>query len=229
MSAAAPDTHLRRRLSSFETLLLTLSRLLRAFPVYGPGADVLRQNGTGAAARFELGIAVASVWGMVYGELGSAYPYAGGDELGGGSIHGPAAGFASVVLRAAIIPPTNAYLAKLIGTYSAQVLLGIARAPIAYGSILLALAAALLAVRISARLTGVFLTIALAAGPHNRRLRPSGPSAGSGCRSAPARARASSSAAHRSASSSASPPVVAPISSSAARPPGPESTPSSPK
>ncbi len=159
MSATAPETHLQRRLSTFDTLLLTLSCLSPVFSVYGPGADVLRQSGTGAAALFVLGIAVAAVWGMVYAELGSAYPYAGGDYVGVGSILGPAAGFACLALWAAIILPTNAYLAKLIGTYTAQVLPHLARPLVVYGAMLLALGVALLAVRASALLTGVFLTI----------------------------------------------------------------------
>ncbi len=163
MSTMACETHLQRRLTPFDALLLTLSCLSPVFSVYGPGADVLRQSGTGAAALFALGIAVAAVWAMVYAELGSAYPYAGGDYVAVGSILGPAAGFACLVLWAAIVLPTNAFLAKLIGTYSAQVLPGISRAPIVYGSVLLSVAAALLAVRASALLTGVFLTIEFAA------------------------------------------------------------------
>ncbi len=163
VTATAPQSRLQRRLTRFDALLLTLSCLSPVFSVYGPGADVLRQSGTGAAALFALGIAVAAVWGMVYAELGSAYPYAGGDYVGVGSILGPAAGFACLALSAAIILPMNAYLATLIGTYSTQVLSGIARVPVVYGSILLAVAAALLAVRASALLSGVFLAIEFAA------------------------------------------------------------------
>lgn len=166
MTATAADSRLQRRLTRFDALLLTLSCLSPVFSVYGPGADVLRQSGTGAAALFALGIAVAAVWGMVYAELGSAYPYAGGDSVGVGSMLGPAAGFACLVLWAAIIVPTNAYLAKIIGTYRAQVLPGIARAPVVYGSLLLAIGAALLAVRASALLTGVFLAVVLAGLTH---------------------------------------------------------------
>ena len=72
MNAATPETRLHRRLTPFDALLLTLSCLSPVFSVYGPGAEVLRQSGTGAAALFALGIAVAAVWGMVYAELGAA-------------------------------------------------------------------------------------------------------------------------------------------------------------
>lgn len=163
MSTHNPATRLQRRLSTFDALLLTLSCLSPVFSVYGPGADVLHQSGTGAAALFALGIAVAAVWGMVYAELGSAYPYAGGDYVGVGSILGPAAGFACLVLWAVIILPTDAYLAKLIGTYGTQVLPHVEPALLVYGSILFAVSAALLTVRASALLTGVFLAIEFAA------------------------------------------------------------------
>jgi amino acid transporter len=96
--ATAESPRLHRKLSAFDALLLTLSCISPVFSVYGPGSDVLQHAGTGAAALFLIGIGAAAIWGMVYAELGSAYPYAGGDYVGGGSVLGPAAGFASLAL-----------------------------------------------------------------------------------------------------------------------------------
>src|SRR5215469_18730667 len=110
-------TRLHRKLSSFGVLLLTLSCLSPVFSVYGPGSDVLQHVGTGAAALFLIGIGAALVWATIYAELGSAYPYAGGDYVGVGSILGPAAGFACLALWAATVVPTNAYLAQVTATY----------------------------------------------------------------------------------------------------------------
>ncbi len=163
MNATTPEARLHRRLTPFEALLLTLSCLSPVFSVYGPGAAVLRQCGTGAAALFALGVLVAAVWGMVYAELGSAYPYAGGDYVGVGTVLGPAAGFACLALWAIIILPMNAYLAKLVATYAHQVLPATDPWLWTYGSLLAALAVALLAVRASALVTGVFLSIEFAA------------------------------------------------------------------
>jgi amino acid transporter len=163
MNATTPETRLHRRLTPFAALLLTLSCLSPVFSVYGPGAQVLRQSGTGAAALFALGIAVAAVWGMVYAELGSAYPYAGGDYVGVGSVLGPAAGFACLALWAVIVLPIDAYLAKLVATYADQVLPATHPWLWVYGSLLAALGAALLTVRASARVTGIFLSIEFAA------------------------------------------------------------------
>ncbi|MHB1541066.1 MAG: APC family permease [Steroidobacteraceae bacterium] len=163
MNSTTPETRLHRRLTPFEALLLTLSCLSPVFSVYGPGAQVLRQSGTGAAALFALGIGVAAVWGMVYAELGSAYPYAGGDYVGVGTVLGPAAGFACLALWAVIILPMDAYLAKLVATYATEVLPGSVPGLWIYGALLAALAVALLAVRASALVTGIFLSIEFAA------------------------------------------------------------------
>ena len=80
---------LHRKLASFGVLLLTLSCLSPVLSIYGVGSDVLLRAGTGAAGMFICGIGVAVVWAVVYAELGSAYPYAGGDYVGVGSILGP--------------------------------------------------------------------------------------------------------------------------------------------
>jgi amino acid transporter len=77
-----------RKLSWFGVLMLTLSCLSPVFGVYGFGSDILQHAGTGAAPLFLLGIGTSVVWVLVYAELGSAYPFAGGDYVGVGSILG---------------------------------------------------------------------------------------------------------------------------------------------
>ncbi len=160
--AAKVASRLRRKLTPFDALLLTLSCLSPVFSVYGPGSEVLQQTGTGAAALFLIAIGAAAIWAMVYAELGSAYPYAGGDYVGVGSILGPAAGFASLALWALVILPINAFLAELVSTYAAQVM-PIPTVAVTYAALLLGAGAALLAVRASAMITGVFLAISLLA------------------------------------------------------------------
>ena len=113
----ATGSQLHRKLTSFGVLLLTLSCLSPVFSIYGVGADVLLRAGTGAASMFICGIGVAVVWAVVYAELGSAYPYAGGDYVGVGSILGPWAGIASLTVWAVTVGPTVAFLAKTIATY----------------------------------------------------------------------------------------------------------------
>jgi amino acid transporter len=157
---AVESSRLHRKLSPFDALLLTLSCLSPVFSVYGPGSDVLQHTGTGAGALFLIAIGAAAIWAMVYAELGSAYPYAGGDYVGVGSILGPAAGFASLALWALVILPINAFLADMVSTYLAEVL-PVQPLAVTYAALVLAVGVSLLAVRAGAMLTGVFLAISL--------------------------------------------------------------------
>lgn len=161
--ATVESPRLHRKLSTFDALLLTLSCLSPVFSVYGPGSDVLQHTGTGAAALFLIGIGAAAIWGMVYAELGSAYPYAGGDYVGVGAILGPAAGFACLALWAVVVIPLNAFLAKMVATYVVEVVPTAVPWAVTLLAMALAAGAALLAVRASAALTGVFLAIELLA------------------------------------------------------------------
>jgi len=120
---------------------------------------VLLHAGTGAAGMFICGIGVAVVWAVVYAELGSAYPYAGGDYVGVGSILGPWAGFASLTIWAVTAGPTTAFLAKTIATYFTDLVPAAPPMIVTFGALGAAIAVALLAVRTSAFVTGIFLAI----------------------------------------------------------------------
>jgi amino acid transporter len=160
-SSAAPQLH--RKLSSLGVLLLTLSCLSPVLSIYGVGSDVLLRAGTGAAGMFLIGIGVALVWAVVYAELGSAYPYAGGDYVGVGSILGPWAGFASLTVWAVTAPPTIAFLARTIASYVSDLTPAAAPLMVTFAALAAAVAVALLAVRTSAIVTGIFLGIEMLA------------------------------------------------------------------
>jgi amino acid transporter len=156
----AGDTNqLHRRLAPFGVLLLTLSCLSPVLSIYGIGSDVVLHAGTGAAGMFICGIGVAVVWAIVYAELGSAYPYAGGDYVGVGSILGPWAGFASLTFWAVTAAPNTAFLAKTIATYFSDLVPVASPMIVTFGALGAAIGVALLAVRTSARVTGIFLGI----------------------------------------------------------------------
>jgi amino acid transporter len=157
------ENRLHRKLSSFGVLLLTLSCLSPVFSIYGVGSDVLLHAGTGAAGMFLCGIGVALVWAVVYAELGSAYPYAGGDYVGVGSILGPWAGVASLTVWAATQGPSIAFLVKTIAGYISILVPVVSPAMVTFGALAAALAVALLAVRTSAFVTGIFLGIEMLA------------------------------------------------------------------
>jgi amino acid transporter len=153
------SNQLHRRLAPFGVLLLTLSCLSPVLSIYGIGSDVVLHAGTGAAGMFICGIGVAVVWAVVYAELGSAYPYAGGDYVGVGSILGPWAGFASLTIWAVTAAPNTAFLAKTIATYFSDLVPIASPMIVTFSALGAAIGVALLAVRTSALVTGIFLGI----------------------------------------------------------------------
>jgi len=106
---------------------------------------------------FIVGLGVAIVWAIIYAELGSAYPYAGGDYVGVGSILGPWAGFASLALWAVTAGPVVALLAKTIATYFTDWVPSTSPALITFAVLAAAVAVALLALRTGALLHPVTL------------------------------------------------------------------------
>lgn len=160
---AYASNQLHRKLSSFGVLLLTLSCLSPVYSIYGIGSDIFLHAGTGAAGVFICGIGVAVVWAVVYAELASAYPYAGGDYVGVGTILGPWAGFASLTVWTVTAGPANAFLAKTIATYVGELVPTASPIIVTFGALGAAIAVALLAVRTSAFVTGVFLGVEMLA------------------------------------------------------------------
>jgi amino acid transporter len=157
------EGQLHRKLSSFGALLLTLSCLSPVLSIYGIGSDVLQHAGTGAAGLFLIGVGAAVVWAVVYAELGSAYPYAGGDYVGVGTILGPWAGFASLTIWVATAGPAAAFLAKIMAIYVVDLVPGVSLNLVTFGSLAAAIGVALLAVRASAIVTGIFLGVEMLA------------------------------------------------------------------
>jgi amino acid transporter len=162
-AALRPGRELRRSLSTFGVLLLALSCLSPVFSIYGVGADVLQHAGSAAAGLFALGIGAALVYGVVYAELGSAYPYSGGDYVGVGAILGPGAGFVALALWTVMSGPSAAFEAQVLATYVGDLMPGVPAAAITFVCLAAAALIALLAVRTSALITGLFLAVEMLA------------------------------------------------------------------
>ncbi len=162
-TGASASPQLRRQLSGFGVLLLALSSLSPVLSAYGIGSDVLLHAGTGAAILFLLSIGVALVYGVVYAELGSAYPYAGGDYVGVGSILGGWAGVSSMAIWAATSGPNIAFAAKVFADYAGPLAPAVPTWVLVFGSLAAATTVALLTVRASAWITGLFLAVEMAA------------------------------------------------------------------
>lgn len=162
-SADAVPGRLHRKLSPFGVLLLTLSCLSPVLSVYGVGADVIKTAGSGAAMLFMLGVVVALIWGMVYAEIASAYPYAGGDYVGLGYILGPTAAFVSLTLWTLTGGPAMAFAAQTVATYVAEVVPTASPGYVTFGALAIALVVAMTSVRASAAVTGTFLALEMVA------------------------------------------------------------------
>jgi amino acid transporter len=154
---------LHRKLSAFGVLLLTLSCNSPVYSIYGFGTDILQQAGTGAAGLFLLGVGAAAVWAVVYAELSSAYPYAGGEYVGVGSILGPWAGVASLTILAVTLGPILAFLAKTLAPYALDLMPTANSSTVTFGALGIAVVLALLGVRTNAVLTGILLAIEMMA------------------------------------------------------------------
>jgi len=161
--AGLKPTHgLHRTLSSFGVLMLTISCLSPALSIYGVGADVLQHTGTASVGLFLLGLAVSLIWSIVYAELGSAYPYSGGDYVGVGAILGAGAGFLCLTVWSVTAGPATAFIVQTLATYIAGLLPGVNKTVLSYATLAAGLGIALLAVRTSALITGLFLAVEMA-------------------------------------------------------------------
>jgi len=157
------SARLQRGLSPFGVWLLALSCLSPVFSIYGVGGDVLVHAGTGTALLFLGGLAAALLWGFVYAELGSAFPYAGGDYVGVGRTLGGWAGAATLALWVATTGPSIAFQCQIAATYAAELIGGVPIPFLTFLLLALATAVALLGVRTSAAVTGIFLALEMIA------------------------------------------------------------------
>jgi len=151
------------RLSGFAVFLITMSALSPALSVFVLGGEVLKLAGTGAAIAFIAGFFIAVIWSMIYAELGSAFPHAGGEYAGISRVLGPAAGFFDLVASVTAIAPAAALAAMGFATYIKFLVPDISTAPFAGLTLILVAGIAILNIRTNAIITGLFLAVEMAA------------------------------------------------------------------
>jgi len=157
ITANAP--RLRRDLSAFAVLMLTLSCLSPIQSIYSVGSDVLQHAGTGAALLFLLALFPALAWALVYAEIASSFPYAGGDYVAVGTILGPWAGFSTLTVWMVTAFPLTALAVKFNAIYLAEAFPGLPLSPTTGAVLVASVLLALPKVRTSAFITGIFLAI----------------------------------------------------------------------
>ncbi|MFM9936264.1 MAG: APC family permease [Novosphingobium sp.] len=106
-----------RVLSSGEVLLLTISALSPVLSVFIGGNAMLHMAGTGAAIGFIGGGVLAAIMALLFAELSSSYPGAGGVYPALNAILGPRWTFPFVILRTVIVFPLLAFFAAGTGPY----------------------------------------------------------------------------------------------------------------
>ena len=150
---------LKRVLSPLGVMLLAFSALSPAFSVYIGGDAVLHLAGTGAAVAFLLGGIAAAILGLLYAEVGAAFPGAGGVYPSLAALLGPLLAFPYIVLLAPIVFAQTAFAALGMADYIRVLTPGLPMLPVAFAGMAAATVIALLNIRFGAIVTGIFLAI----------------------------------------------------------------------
>ena len=163
MTAKAATVPFSRSLGPIGVAFLTLSALSPVASVYVFGSGVIHIGGTGAIAGLIVGGLVMAALGLLYGELGAAFPNAGGVFPAFASLLGPVASFPYVAMMTCIAPALVAFLSLGIGENIHAMVPELSQAPAAIGCLWAATAIAVLNVRTGAIVTSVFLAVELMA------------------------------------------------------------------
>ncbi|WP_174285388.1 APC family permease [Sphingomonas bacterium] len=159
----AGDDRLRRSLRPAGVLALTLAALSPAGSVYVTGAAVLHLAGTGAAIAMLGGGGVVMVSALLYAELGSAFPHAGGVYHGIGEVLGPRCRAAALVLGIVTAPALIAFVALGFAVYAREVVPSLPILPLAIAAIGVATVIGVLRLRTGMWVTGTLVTAEVAA------------------------------------------------------------------
>ena len=161
---SAPPT-LSRSLGPIAVMLLAFSALSPVFSVYIAGDAILKLAGTGAALAMLIGGCAAAILGLLYAEVGAAFPGAGGVYPSLSVLLGRMMAFPYIVLMAPIAFGGVGITALGFADYVRVLAPGLPYPPLAVGGVVAATAIALLNIRFGALVTGIFLaveTVALA-------------------------------------------------------------------
>ncbi len=162
MTVAEAAPSLRRDMSRFDGLLVTLAGLSPSIGVFIVGSDVIRTAGSGALLCFAAAVALGIAMASVYAELGSAMPSAGGEYTIAGRILGPAAGFAMLSVNLFGLCLAMSLSGLGASGYLRAVLPGLPLVPTALVLVALVTVLAVLSIRTNALVTGVLLACELA-------------------------------------------------------------------
>ncbi|OAN58127.1 APC family permease [Sphingomonas sp. TDK1] len=158
-----PKTQLDRSLGTAGVLFLTLSITTPASSLFVIVPGMLQIAGTGALIALGIAGLVCLCTALIYAELSSAFPVAGGEYVMVGQTLGPGAGFVMLGVNACnnlLFPPVAALG---IASVASTVLPGLPAVPLAIAVLIASTLLGVLNVRFNAVLTGSFLAAEVAA------------------------------------------------------------------
>src|SRR5271165_1314260 len=126
---------LKRVLSPIGVMLLAFSALSPAFSVYIGGDGVLHLAGTGAALAFLAGGIAAAVLGLLYAEVGAAFPGAGGVYPSLAALLGPLLAFPYIILVLPLSLASTAFAALGMADYIRVLFPALPLLPLAFAGI----------------------------------------------------------------------------------------------
>jgi len=144
-------------------LLLTLSAVTPASSVFVIVPGVIQMAGTGAFIAMAVAACIALAMALVYAELSSAYPVAGGEYSLMGHTLGPFVGFVFMVSNVVGSTMGPAVLSLGAGAYVNAIWPGVPTVPLALGIIGASMLLGVLNIRLNAWVTGAFLAVELLA------------------------------------------------------------------
>jgi amino acid transporter len=157
--ATGSPPRFHRTLTGFGVIILTLSVLSPGVSIFVSGGTILQQAGSGAILAFLLGGAINYFQTSMMAELGSAYPTAGYDYAAIGHAVGDWAGATTYIASLVSVPLFLNTSAVGIAIYIRPLFPGLHDDAVTYATICLVTFLAMLNIRSSERITGVFLLI----------------------------------------------------------------------
>lgn len=158
-SAIADSITLHRTLGPLGIAFLTFSALSPAVSVYIFGDGLIHLAGTGTVSALLIGGTIAAVLGLLYAEIGAAFPNAGGIYPALVQVLGPWLAFPYISLLLFIAPAGTAFSVLGFADYVRVLAPALPAAPITIICLAAAAGIAILSVRTGALVTGLFLLL----------------------------------------------------------------------
>lgn len=149
---------LNRTLGAASSIILTLSIVTPASSVFILIPSVISAAGTGAVYSLAIAALLGLIMALIYSELASAFPYAGGEYVICRRILGNASGFTAFLVNAVVMIFTSSVLALGAGEYLSEISPFDAKTS-ALIVILSATMISVLNIQLTSWITGVFLSI----------------------------------------------------------------------